>query len=69
MRVSTLPNKMLLVEQHMQRSKKILRESCDGLTHDQRRIVEGIYNEFVPLIEATLTADQIKGIFKRNYSR
>jgi hypothetical protein len=54
----------LLVEKHMQHSKKILRESCDGLTHDQRRIVEGIYNEFVPLIEATLTADQIKGIFK-----
>jgi hypothetical protein len=64
MRLITLPDNTLLVEQHMQHSKKILRESCDGLTHDQRRIVEGIYNEFVPLIEATLTADQIKGIFK-----
>ena len=41
----------------------ILRESCDGLTRDQRRIVEGIYNEFVPLIEASLTADQITQIF------
>jgi hypothetical protein len=39
--------------------RQILRESCDGLTLEQRRIVEGIYNEFVPLIEATLTADQI----------
>ena len=44
--------------------RQILRESCDGLTLEQRRIVEGVYNEFLPLIEATLTADQIKGIFK-----
>ena len=43
--------------------RQLLRESCDGLTRDQRRIVEGIYNEFVPLIEATLTADQIKQVF------
>jgi hypothetical protein len=43
--------------------RQILRESCDGLTLEQRRIVEGIYNEFVPLIEATLTADQIKQVF------
>ena len=43
--------------------RQILRESCDGLTLDQRRIVEGIYNEFVPLIEASLTADQIKQVF------
>ena len=64
MKLTSLSDKTLLVEQHMQRSKKILRESCDGLTHDQRRIVEGVYNEFVPLIEATITADQIKGIFK-----
>lgn len=44
-------------------NQQILRESCDGLTHEQRRIVEGIYNEFVPLIEASLTADQIKQVF------
>jgi len=43
--------------------RQILRESCDGLTRDQRRIVEGIYYEFVPLIEASLTADQITQIF------
>ena len=43
--------------------RQILRESCDGLTLEQRRIVEGIYNEFVPLIEASLTADQITQIF------
>jgi hypothetical protein len=43
--------------------RQILRESCDGLTRDQRRIVEGIYYEFVPLIEASLTADQITQVF------
>ena len=63
MRLITLSDKTLLVEQHRQVSKNILRESCDGLTLDQRRIVEGIYNEFVPLIEASLTADQIKQVF------
>ena len=63
MRLISLSDKTLLVEQHRQNSKKILRESCDGLTRDQRRIVEGIYNEFVPLIEASLTADQIKQVF------
>ena len=52
-----------LLEYQLSESRAILRESCDGLTQDQRRIVEGIYNEFVPLIEATLTADQIKQIF------
>jgi hypothetical protein len=46
-------------------SKSILRESCEGLTKEQKSIVEGIYNEFKPLIEASLTADQIKGIFQQ----
>lgn len=62
MKLTALDN-VLLVEQHMVRSKQLLRESCDGLTSQQRYIVEGIYNEFVPLIEATLTADQVKQIF------
>ncbi len=52
------------MESHIHKGRRLLRESCDGLTESQRIIVEGIYNEFVPLIEATLTADQIKGIFK-----
>ena len=59
----TLSDPVLLLEQHLASSKSILLESCDGLTLDQRYIVEGIYQEFVPLIEATLTADQIKQIF------
>jgi hypothetical protein len=63
MRLTTLLDNTLLVEQHMKSSKAILRESCDGLTSDQRRIVEGIYNEFKPLIEASLTADQVKQVF------
>jgi hypothetical protein len=60
---------LFLIERHMAVSKKILKESCEGLTVQQRQIVEGIYNEFVPLIretallEQTLTADQIKQLF------
>jgi hypothetical protein len=52
-----------LLEQNKYNSQSILKESCDGLTLEQKRIVEGIYNEFVPLIEASLTADQITQIF------
>ena len=58
MRIATL------MESHIHKGRRLLRESCDGLTESQRIIVEGVYNEFVPLIEASLTADQIKGIFK-----
>ena len=65
MRLITLSDPVLLLEQHMNSSRTILRESCKGLTKEQQRIVEGIYNEFKPLIEASLTADQIKGIFQQ----
>ena len=53
----------ILIERQLEQSRQILKESCDGLNLEQRRIVEGIYNEFVPLIEASLTADQITQIF------
>lgn len=44
-------------------SKQVLTESCHGLNREQKYIVEGIYNEFRPIIEATLTADQIGQLF------
>ena len=53
----------ILLEQHLQKSRSILRESCDGLTTYQRAIVEGIYKDSLPLIEATLTAQQIEQLF------
>lgn len=53
----------ILLEQHLENSRSILRESCDGLTTYQRTIVEGIYKESLPLIEATLTAQQIQSLF------
>ena len=53
----------ILVEDHMANSRKILVESCQGLDKDQRRIVEGIYKELRPLIEASLTAQQVQSIF------
>lgn len=65
MRITTLLEPSILLEQHMNSSRNILRESCEGLSKDQIRIVEGIYNELKPLIEASLTADQVKGIFQQ----
>jgi len=53
----------ILIEDHMINSKMILIESCQGLTNDQKRIVEGIYNELRPLIEASLTPQQVQGVF------
>ena len=53
----------ILFEQHMANSNKILLESCHDLDAKQREIVEGIHREFQPLIEASLSADQIKNIF------
>ena len=44
--------------------KKPLLESIQyGMTPDQRRIVEGIVREFMPIYEATLTKDQIDQLF------
>lgn len=57
MKINNILNEQLI------NSRMILRESCDGLNKDQRRIVEGIYSEVLPLLEATLSADQIQQIF------
>jgi len=65
MRLTTLSDPILLLEQHLQNSRSILKESCEGLSPEQSKIVQGIYNEFLPLIEASLSADQIKGIFQQ----
>ena len=53
----------IIFEQHMANSNRILLESCHGLNIKQREIVEGIHREFQPLIEASLSPDQIKNIF------
>ena len=63
MKLSTLSDPILLLEQHMTLSGSILRESCSGLTIEQRTVVEGIYTELRPLIEASLTAQQIQSLF------
>jgi len=44
--------------------QQILTESCRGLTNEQAYVVNRIYKEFTPLIEAVLTQDQINNIFK-----
>lgn len=53
----------LLVEQQLNESKILLENICRNLTQEQQHIVQGIYREFLPLIEATLTTDQVKQLF------
>lgn len=63
MRLQNLSDNTLLLEQQITYSRQILRESCEGLTKEQRYVVEGIYKTLSPLIEASLTADQVKQLF------
>ena len=51
------------MEYHVLAGRKLLAESCDGLTDHQRFIVEGIYNDLSPLIEASLAPQQIQQLF------
>ena len=57
-------NNALIFEQHMNNSRTILSESVEGMNALQRAIVEGIYNDLKPLIEASLTSDQVQQLFK-----
>ena len=51
------------MEYHVLAGRKLLAESCDGLTDHQRFVVEGIYNNLSPLIEASLAPQQIQQLF------
>lgn len=52
-----------LLHEYLLQNNPILVEACQGLTVKQHSIVEGVYRSFLPIIEATLTADQIKSLF------
>lgn len=58
-----LESKQQLIEQHRRKGLVTLVESCQGLDKDQTRIVEGIYKELRPLIEASMSPEQIKQLF------
>jgi hypothetical protein len=45
-------------------SRAILAESVSGLTEEQSYVVNRIYKEFTPLIEAILSQDQVNQIFQ-----
>jgi len=45
-------------------SRRILAESCEGLTPEQAYVVNRMYNEFRPLMEKVLTQAEIDNIFK-----
>jgi hypothetical protein len=53
----------ILHEQIRVENKLLLENICHDLLPQQRYVVEGIYKELEPLIEASLTADQIKSLF------
>ena len=58
-----IEHKKTLIKEHFLKSNLIVEDVCRGLTTNQRKIVEGIYKEFRPLIEASITPDQVQQIF------
>jgi hypothetical protein len=52
-----------LVESHLRKTNALVESVTYGYTAEQKHIVESIVNEFKPLIEYTLTPDQIQQIF------
>lgn len=52
-----------LLEIHLRQGWRLCESVTQGMTQHQRLIVENIYSTFVPLIEASLTVDQIKSLF------
>jgi hypothetical protein len=55
--------KQQLIEQHKRNSLMLLVESTQGLDRDQQQVVENVYRHFLPLIEASLSKEQIQQIF------
>lgn len=55
--------KQQLIEQHKRNGLLLLVESTQGFDQDQQRVVENVYKQFLPLIEASLSKDQIQQIF------
>jgi hypothetical protein len=56
-------SKQQLIEQHKRNSLMLLVESTQGLDRDQQQVVENVYRHFLPLIEASLSKDQIQQLF------
>ncbi len=54
----------LLVEEKLNESRLLLENICRDMTAEQQTVVRSIHREFLPLIEATLTTDQISQLFK-----
>lgn len=53
----------IILEQIRLDNKKLLESVTHNVLPQQRYIIEGVYEEFLPLIEASLTADQVKTLF------
>lgn len=59
---ATLPTNIIL-ERHYREADQLLESVCQGLTADQKRIVEGINKELRVLIEVSLSPEQISQLF------
>lgn len=55
----------LVLEEHKSKGSVLLESVCHNLTKEQRRVVEGIYKTFEPLMEAALNPAQIQQIFQQ----
>jgi hypothetical protein len=56
-------NQTIILEQHMRRGRWLLESVISDMTPLQKKVVEGIYRDLTPLIEASVTDDQIKQLF------
>jgi hypothetical protein len=56
-------SKQQLIEQHKRNNLMLLVESTQGLDRAQQQVVENVYRHFLPLIEASLSKDQIQQLF------
>lgn len=53
----------ILIEQHRYNNEKLLESVISDLLPQQKYIIEGVYRDLEPLIEASLDAAQIKSLF------
>ena len=62
MRLSVLNEHTLLLEQYRTHCRSIVAESTRNMTADQKIVFDHVYSTLYPIVEATLTQDQIEKV-------
>ena len=62
MRLSVLNEHTLLLEQYRQHCRSIVLEATHNMTPDQKTVFNEVYSTLYPIVEATLTQDQIEKV-------